>query len=303
MLNNQVRLTICLPTYNRANFIKNQLEFFEDEIKADSSILNKVKFIVGNNASIDNTSEVLSDLQQKNPFFELVENSENMGLVGNIINLLNLSYSEYVWFVSDDDDLKKGIINEILRIIANYTSLEFIFLNYLISNEKGYNGDYGYLENSKEIALTMFDEAYGSLVFMTSCIHKRNNLLEISDHLFFNKISGPLFYSFYSCTKGPIYVTKKAWVVFRPGNASYKGLKSFLKIKFEEYLPILEHLHKFGYEKEETYKVLRGFIDKQSHSFFLYFFVNPLKAFRIAKYIRLNTLFLIPRNIITYLKR
>lgn len=303
MINTQVKLTICLPTYNRAEFIKNQLEFFEEEIKTDLSILNSVRFIVGNNASTDNTSEILNDLHEKNPFFELIENHENLGLVGNIINLLNQSFSEYVWFVSDDDDLKKGIVNKVLRIIGKYKNLEFIFLNYLINNEKGYNGDNGYIENSKEIALKMFDEAYGSLVFMTSCVHKRNNLLEISEHLFFNKISGPLFYSFYSCTKGAIYVTKEVWIVFRPGNASYKGLKSLLKIKFEEYLPILENLHKFSYEKEETHKTLRRFIDKQSHSYLLYFFVNPLKALKIMKYVRIKTLFSIPENILNYLKR
>lgn len=301
-MNKEKVLTICIPTYNRSELVKKQMEFFKNEVENDNSILKKVKFIVGDNASTDNTIQLVREVNQIHPFFDLISNKINLGLIGNVINLLNLSYTEYIWFVSDDDYLRKGIVLEVLNLIEKHKDLNFIFLNYENNGRNGYTGDTGFFENSKGTALKIFDEAYGSLVFLTSCIYRRDNLIEISDNYFYNKLSSPLFYSFYSCSKGNIFVTQKTWVVFRRGNASYKGIKNFLILKFDNYVPILENLTNYGYNKEDVIKSIKSFFIIQSHSYFLYFFVRPLRAFLLLKYISIKALIYFPKNILSYLK-
>lgn len=302
MIENQIILTICLPTYNRENFIKNQIDFFESEVKIEPSILTNVRFIVGNNASTDNTTEVLAQLNKKNPFFEVIHNNENLGLVGNIINLLNHSYSEYVWFVSDDDILSKGILVEILNILKNHNQLEFVFLNFLLNNKKAFTGKVGYRTDGKEAAMEIYRERYGALVFMTSCVYKRNNLLEIANSPMFGWLSGPLFYSLYSCSKNNIFITNKEWVSFTPNNGSYDSLGIVLKLKFEEYIPILEGIVDFGYSKHDVKRTIQNFFKKQSHAHFLYNFINLKKSIQYYKYYTVKTMIFSPLNLFSYRK-
>lgn len=295
------KLTICIPTYNRAEYIKNQLSFFQKQVQTNKNILDSVRFIVSDNASTDETPEILKRIRYEYDFFEYTSNSSNFGLVGNILKLLNFSDTEYVWFVSDDDELKEGIIDEILNIIANNESLEFVFLNYSSNGKEGFSGKSGYRLDSKNAALEVFRESYGSLVFMTSCVYKRKNLLELSNNSMFKRLSAPLLYSFYSCSKGAIFITSDIFIKFRPGNASYAGFRRNLKLKFKEYISILEFLPKFGYPNSEVKKTIQIFFEKQSHAHLLYNFINFIDSLRLYRYYSFNTLIKFPKNIVNYL--
>ena len=294
-------LSICLPTYNRRNHIENQLSFFLKEIEENPSILDKVNFIIADNCSNDGTQEYLMKLEKELEDFEFLYNSENLGLVGNIINLLHHTETEYVWFVSDDDIINKGVVNHIIDTLESEEDINFMFLNYLMKNSPGYAGEKGYFTEGKSKALDIFNTGYGSLVFMTACIYRRKNLLELSDHPMFTWLSAPMLYSFYGCSKGNIHISEDTWIDFRMGNASYSGLKRVLKLKFEEYIPILEYLPEVGYDQTETTKITKDFFKQQSHSHFLYNFVNFKNSLKLYfKYYNLATVFSIPVNICKY---
>lgn len=297
------KLTICIPTYNRAEYLKKQLSFFQKQIQTKKNILDSVRFIVSDNASTDETPEILKGMQIEYDFFEYDTNPSNLGLVGNIIALLNSSVTEYVWFVSDDDELKEGIIDEILNIIVKNESPEFVFLNYSSNGKKGFSGKSGYRLDSKNAASEIFRECYGSLVFMTSCVYKRKNLLELINNPMFNRLSAPMLYSFYSCSKGAIFITSSVWVKFRPGNASYAGFSRNLKLKFEEYIPILEQLPKFGFPNSEVKKTIQIFFKDQSHAHLLYNYINFSNSLHLYKYYSFKTLFKFPKNIINYVSK
>jgi glycosyltransferase involved in cell wall biosynthesis len=301
MLEDKIILTICLPTYNRSTFIANQINFFQKEIEADSLILQKIRFIVGDNASTDETPKVLDELNKKHPFFEVITNDENLGLIGNVINLLNYSKSEYVWFVSDDDVLERGILLEVLNILKKYNNLEFIFLNFSADGEIGSKEKKGYIQDSKSTALSMFKERYGSLVFITSCVYKRETLLELKENPIYKLISAPLLFSFYSCSKGSMYVTEKVWVNFRSGNASYAGFKSNLKLKFEQYISILEFLPNFNYNEKEVFKIIESFLNNQSISHLVYNIYNFKLSVKLYKYYKIKTFLRIPVNVIKHI--
>ena len=300
---NDKKLTICLPTYNRYKFIKNQLAFFNNEFNDNKSLNEKVEFIVADNASNDCTADFLAQYKKENNFFNYVVNSENLGLVGNIVHLLNLAKTEYVWFVSDDDELNHGVVQQVVEIIENHNNPEYIFLNFLVFGNKNFTGKCGLREDSKKAALEVYREDYGSLILMTACIHKKNNLLEIQDNDMFKWLSAPLLYSFYSCSKGSIYLTNESWLNYRHGGASYASFKTVSKLKFEEFIPILESLPKFGYDKKEVKKTIKIFFKKQSHAHFLYNFINLSKSLRLYKYYSIKTFFKFPVNVLSYLKK
>lgn len=301
-MENPKKLTICIPTFNRMEYIKKQINFFGTQIRNNKVLFEDVSIIVADNASTDKTVNFLSLYKKDFNFFEYVVNPSNLGLVGNIVNLLMISNTEYVWFVSDDDELKDGVIEEILKIIKWNNDPEFIYLNYRISDKIGFNGKTGYRLDSMEAALEIFQEAYGSLVFMSSCVYKKRNLLELSDNKMYKWLSAPLLYSFYSCTKGAIYISKDYWVNFHPNNASYSGLKRILKLKFEEYISILEFLPEIGYELDTTTKTMNEFFVNQSHSFLLYIFVDFQNALSLLKFYKMKAILKTPKNIFSYFK-
>jgi glycosyltransferase involved in cell wall biosynthesis len=295
------KLTVCLPTYNRKAFIEKQIEFFESELASDESLLNQVNFIVADNSSTDKTVDFLQNKKDSNKVFEVIFNDHNLGLVGNVIKLLRESQSEYVWFVSDDDELRSGILKWVLGTITEHNNLNFVYLNYLIAGKKAVNKNHGLHLDSRKMAMGIFDEGYGSLVFMTACIYKKNNLNELSDLEMFEWLSAPLLYSFYSCSKGGAYVSGEAWIKFRTGNASYASLKRILKLKFEEYIPILESLDRYGYEKKDILCSIQNFLKNQSHAHFLYNFINFKNSLRIYRnYYNLTILLNLPRIIVSY---
>ncbi|WP_200980063.1 glycosyltransferase family A protein [Echinicola sp. 20G] len=296
-------LTICIPTFNRARYLKLLLTFFKNEVSQNREVLKYVRFIVSDNASEDETPEVLKQMSAESDFFEYYRNLENIGLIGNLNLLLSLSKSEYVWFVSDDDQLQDGVISFILQTIREKGDLEFIFLNYFINGKVGCHIENNDNLDSTQVALNIFKENYGALVFITSCVYKRTNLLEISNEPMSNWLSAPLFYSFFSCTKGQIFLCKDPWVVFNPGNASYKGFKNISNLKFNDYLLILEYLPSIGYNSLQVRDSIDVYLKKQSHAVILHILFNSNNSKVVLKYFRIKHLLLAPINSFSFLLR
>ncbi|GAB1308197.1 hypothetical protein KH5_08800 [Urechidicola sp. KH5] len=297
------QLTICIPTYNRLEFIKKQLEFFYNEFKDDNLLLNRVNIIIGDNASTDQTADFLSNYKRERDFFDLVINPNNLGIVGNINNLLELAETEYVWFVSDDDELRKGVVRNIFEIIDENKNLNFIFLNFLFFGNRIFSGKTGLRVDSKEAVNEVFREYYGSLILITACIYKKSNLLELRENEMKKWLSAPLLYSFYSSSKGPVYLTKKNWINYRDGQASYASFKRVSRLKFEEFVPILESLPKYGYDRKENIKTIKLFFEKQSHAHFLYNFLNFTNSLKLYKYYGFKAFLQFPFNVLDYLRK
>lgn len=277
------KLTICIPTYNRLSFLKKQINFLNSEIKQNKSLLNHINFIICDNASEDDTGIFLEELTNENDFFECHLNTENLGLIGNVNKLLSLSKTDFVWFLSDDDEIEKGGLTQVIDIISNYNNLNFIFLNLHVNGKKSFIPNSGLISNSKKVAIEIFDESYGSLVLISSCIYKRENLNKLKEHRFFDNLLSPLLYSFYCCSVGDIYIFEKPLVNFRTNNASYYSFKRNLKLKFEGYVQILESFTEFGYDKKEINSLIKNFIKNHSTSHFIYMFLNFSNAIWLLK--------------------
>lgn len=103
------KLTIAIPTYNRANklkeCIKRVINYSKDK---------EVEIFVSDNASSDNTTEVVMDLQKNYPNIMYFRNDKNLGFDGNFLNCFERAKGEYLWLLSDDDILLPGAIETVL---------------------------------------------------------------------------------------------------------------------------------------------------------------------------------------------
>lgn len=107
------RVDILIPTYNRSAQLHSNLEQLTRQINAHR-IRNRIRIIVHDNASTDDTPGVLSAYSG---FITSLRHATNIGLEANTVSLLRASTAEYVMFLGDDDFLPFQYLPAVLRLI------------------------------------------------------------------------------------------------------------------------------------------------------------------------------------------
>jgi glycosyltransferase involved in cell wall biosynthesis len=92
----QPDITIFLPVYNGANFIKEAIE------SVLAQTYTNWKFLIVDNCSTDNTAEICKPYLTDSRF-KYVLNETNLGMYGNFHKALNLCDTTYFSFLSHDD--------------------------------------------------------------------------------------------------------------------------------------------------------------------------------------------------------
>lgn len=164
------KLTIAIPTYNGARTIKRTL----DSILSQDFPKEEVDIIVCNNASTDNTLEILNSYQSQ---IVVHNNEKNLGGDRNFELCVERSNSVYVWIVGDDDFLKQDSIKTALYKInqANYACVFVNYSLYDIKLEKEVL--HKYLPLQKDIVATGISQflEYTNIAgnFLSSIIHNK----------------------------------------------------------------------------------------------------------------------------------
>jgi len=218
-------LTICIPTYNRSNYLISLLEFLKNEIIPYRDL---IEVRVSDNCSDESHKLVIKEYYNRNPFFEITYNEENLGLIGNIYNLLKLTNSSYIWFVGDDDVLLPRVICKVISIIQS-KSVDYIFLNFntfydTIDNVQStltLPNTVGFIDNNRALALDFFKANGTACMFMSAGIHKTENIRIVADLNRKPLITDPLLFYFFSANKS-IYIEEQVYVLDRLSGISWK---------------------------------------------------------------------------------
>jgi abequosyltransferase len=117
-------LAICIPTYNHAEPLRKGLE----SLIAQASKRN-IPIYVSDNASTDNTKEVIAHFKKEYPFLFYKRNPENLGVDVNMINAVNMASTKYVWALG----ARRIILPEMLEKI--YDTLSKENLDLLVLND------------------------------------------------------------------------------------------------------------------------------------------------------------------------
>lgn len=111
-----VKLSICIPTYNRLAELKTNLDFALPQVAASPA--GSVEIVIVNNASTDGTAEFIDALPRQYPFVRVFHNTVNLGLDGNTAKCIEHAAGEYTALLSDDDFYLEGQVENILKVIA-----------------------------------------------------------------------------------------------------------------------------------------------------------------------------------------
>ncbi|MCX5699166.1 MAG: glycosyltransferase family 2 protein [Candidatus Omnitrophica bacterium] len=247
----EIKLSICIPTYNRARFIPETLE------SIISQASDNVEIVIVDGASTDNTALIVEDYRKKFRNLVYFRSEKNMGVDRDMAKTIELARGQYCWMFSDDDLLKPGAIKTILKEIesgyeiylCNITACnlkmspykEMSWLSAKIK-DRVFN-----LQNRKEFKLYCDNaNSIGALFsYMSSIILRRQEWNISGFNQDFQATAYALASSLISFTKRRcrLKYLKSSWVFWRNDNESFQisgGLVKRFLLDFDGYLKLAD---------------------------------------------------------------
>ena len=176
---NKLLLTIAIPTFNRSEFLRRNLERLLKEVR---TVAIEVDIVISDNASTDGTSTVVMDSINAGLRVRFFRNERNLGFANNYKKCIELALGDHVLVIGDDDQLCCGaltyIISQIIATRCDVMCIRSFGFDYNGDQEKPMSTpDDKVFDNANE-----FLSAIGPLsTQISSCIFRKNLVSDIPD--------------------------------------------------------------------------------------------------------------------------
>ncbi len=127
-----MRLSICIPTYNRAPELRDLL----GSIAAQSGHDLSFEIVISDNASTDGTAALVAEHIAAGMPILYDRLPENRGFDRNILNVTSIASGDYCWLFGSDDLMEPGALREVDGILRRYPDLTGMSIG-----SRGYNSD------------------------------------------------------------------------------------------------------------------------------------------------------------------
>ncbi len=117
------QLSICIPTYNRAQVLRSLLIDLIPKVEP-----YQISIYISDNNSSDETEQIVKEFQKKYNKIEYHKNIKNIGADRNFEQVLKMSKSKYSWLLGDDDRIIENSLINILEIL-NKNSYQLVVTN------------------------------------------------------------------------------------------------------------------------------------------------------------------------------
>lgn len=132
-----IKLSLCIPTYNRAAFLGEALD------SVIQQATDEVEIVISDNASDDGTAEMVAEYQGKFPRITYYRQPENLGFDRNMLKVVDLACGEYCWLLGSDDALAEGAISALLSLLGDAdvylmdrTNMSFAMEEILVAHQR-----------------------------------------------------------------------------------------------------------------------------------------------------------------------
>ncbi len=249
-------LGLYIPTYNRVEKLAECLR----SVIPEASRFN-LPIYISDNASIDGTEKFIKNLKNEYANIHYKKNKRNLGYPLNIVKLLKMANTEFIWFFGDDDKFKENAIGEVLKYIKKgYDFLQINSdlydndMNYKINDETIHVGN-NLIYNPGEHNIAL-DKAGYYAGFLSAMITRRSFLIKELRKL--NKKSVPKLEYIQSILFYRSIVNKKGILIAKP-LFSIRSTKKFpergIEHQFKNYPETLHYLK--GYYEEKSLNKFR----------------------------------------------
>lgn len=219
-----MKLSICIPTYNRYYDLRSNLLLLLGIIQ-EIGQQESVNIYVLDNHSQDETKNISLENSFENSRIVWIRNTKNLGIGANITNCFYCSDAEYIMTLGDDDYISKEYLLEVINIIDNEKPVM------ILGNFLGVDGEKKYLfgPREKEGPTIISDDYSEKIMWSLELAHQLSGLVykrEYIEEVYKNALKTTLYPQVYMAMllagKGvffhilshPVYVTQtnsKAW--------------------------------------------------------------------------------------------
>jgi len=99
-------ISICIPVYNGEKYVAETIN------SVQAQTYDNIEILIQDNASTDNTGEILQALADQDMRIKVARNDENCGMAGNWNLAVNRAQGDYVMLLSADDLLMPDFLSE-----------------------------------------------------------------------------------------------------------------------------------------------------------------------------------------------
>lgn len=269
-MNKQPLLSICIPTYNRAELVTVLLNYLYKEYeKLSFDDKENCEILVRDNCSEDNTEYCITEFLSSKKFASYHRNDTNIGATNNFLLLTQEAKGEYVWLLADDDELKDGLVGKILDSLHRYKPA-MLFINHsgrvdkntpvLFSSTIDYQKPEFYENGRQAIADIIGFGQIGCALFVSAKVVRSDLLLKACHNIKLPDGSMPLYVAFFAASKGSVAIIKEPMIENIYGKISWGDRKKL--ICYEQIPATIGRLKELGYTTRQI-----NVVKKQYFSF------------------------------------
>lgn len=118
-----IKLSICIPTYNRAPHLRRCFEWLQADCRFDFPF----EIIVADNASTDDTKDVVQEAIDRGMPVRYCRAYQNTGMIPNMVGAFHLGRGDYLVYLADDDRLVGDRIAEIVKYLDERPALNVCY--------------------------------------------------------------------------------------------------------------------------------------------------------------------------------
>lgn len=229
-----LKISICIPIYNRAKELKRLLESIKEQDK-------NIEIVISDNNSTDNILEVIEEYKKIFKNLKYIKNNKNMGFDYNLNNAVNYSTGNYIWLMGSDDIIDKNSLKMLKEEITKDEADIYILNGKIKSNKKLKNRDG--LKNIRQ------NKKY---INIQQNLYRYINDIENDISLFFAFISSLVL-------KRKLYVEVE--IPNNIKNSAYDHIFKILKMIYTKKEITLKYLHRTYYiagDNENEWNVIKG---------------------------------------------
>jgi abequosyltransferase len=173
-----MRLSICIPTYNRHDELLRLINSIEIAVKSLPSTAD-VEVVISDNASTDGTEAAMREAQSRLIYISYSRNEKNQGFAANLNKAIEISSGDYCWLMGSDDiilpdalmrvwqHLQRGVSVIVGNPITRSTERKFFLFDDQRDHQFGSTDDFVlYISQCREIS--------AAFAFMSTLIVRRD---------------------------------------------------------------------------------------------------------------------------------
>jgi hypothetical protein len=117
------KLAIAIPTYNRANILKENILLMLEEIRTFS-----IPIYISDDSTNNETEIIFQEIKKDYEYIYYFKNNPGLGHDKNCLKTIKLPEEEYIWYLGDSNIIKPNGIAKILDVIKNH-DYDFVSVN------------------------------------------------------------------------------------------------------------------------------------------------------------------------------